>query len=119
MKQSRKIYFWDLGIRNAVIANFTQIENRTDVGAMWENFVVSERIKLQHIRQQWTNTWFWRTQQQKEIDLIEEENGELSAFEFKWNPSKANVKMPDSFTKAYPDTPFKVITKDNVDEFLL
>ncbi len=119
LKSSRKIYFWDLGIRNAVIANFTQIENRTDVGALWENYVIAERIKLHAIRQDWTNTWFWRTQQQKEIDLIEETNGSLQAFEFKWNPAKANAKQPEAFIKAYPDTPFCVITPENVDDFLL
>ncbi len=119
LKQSRKIYFWDLGIRNAVIANFNQIENRMDVGALWENFVIAERMKLHAIRKDWANSWFWRTQQQKEIDLIEEENGSLRAFEFKWNPAKAKVKQPESFAKAYPDTPFLVVTPDNVDEILL
>ncbi len=119
LKQSRKIYFWDLGIRNSVIANFTQIENRTDIGALWENFVITERMKLHAIRKDWTNTWFWRTQQQKEIDLIEENDGMLQAFEFKWNPAKANVKQPESFAKAYPDSTFLVVTPDNVDDILL
>ncbi len=118
LKLSRKIYFWDLGVRNAVISNFTHLENRTDIGALWENFVISERMKRHAIQNDWVNTWFWRTQQQKEIDLIEEENGALRAFEFKWNPSKANVKVPESFAKAYPDTPFTVISQNNVDEFL-
>ncbi len=119
LKQSRKIYFWDLGIRNAVISNFTQMENRNDVGALWENFVISERMKQQSISQRWVNTWFWRTQQQKEIDLIEEENGTLRAFEFKWNPNKSHIKVPDSFAKAYPDTPFQVITPENIDDFII
>ncbi len=119
LKQSRKIYFWDLGIRNAVIGHFAQIENRADVGALWENYLIAERMKLHAIRQDWTSTWFWRTQQQKEIDLIEERDASLSAYEFKWNPSKANVKLPDSFAKAYPNASFQVITTDNVAEFLL
>ncbi len=119
LKQSRKIYFWDLGVRNAVIGNFTQMENRMDIGALWENFVVSERMKLHAIRQDWVSTWFWRTQQQKEIDLIEEENGTLRTYEFKWSSQKSKVKQPDSFANAYPDTPFHVVTPENVDEFLL
>ncbi len=119
LKQSRKIYFWDLGIRNAVIGHFAQIENRADVGALWENYLIAERMKLHAIRQDWTSTWFWRTQQQKKIDLIEERDASLSAYEFKWNPSKANVKLPDSFAKAYPNASFQVITTDNVAEFLL
>ncbi len=119
LKLSRKIYFWDLGIRNATIANFTQIENRTDVGALWENFIISERMKLHAIRQNWINTWFWRTQQQKEIDLIEEENGILRAYEFKWNPAKSRIKVPESFAKAYPETSFQVITPESIDDFIL
>ncbi len=118
LKLSRKIYFWDLGVRNAVISNFTHLENRTDIGALWENFVISERMKQHAIQGNWVNTWFWRTQQQKEIDLIEEGNGTLQAFEFKWNPSKANIKVPESFAKAYPNTSFTVISQHNVDEFL-
>ncbi len=119
LKSSRKIYFWDLGIRNATIANFTQIENRADVGALWENFIISERMKLHAIRQNWINTWFWRTQQQKEIDLIEEENGILRAYEFKWNPAKSRIKVPESFAKAYPETSFQIITPENIDDFIL
>ncbi len=119
LKRSRKIYFWDLGIRNAVISNFNQIENRTDCGALWENYMVAERMKLHAIRRDWTNAWFWRTQQQNEIDLVEEVDGSLSAFEFKWNPSRSNAKCPEAFAKAYPEASFKVITPDDAPEFLL
>ena len=119
LKSSRKIYFWDLGIRNAVIGNLTQVESRTDVGALWENYVIAERMKRLTYQASFANSWFWRTQQQKEIDYIEEEDGRLSAYEFKWNEHKANVKCPISFTSAYPDASFKVITPQNVDEFLL
>ncbi len=120
LKMSRKVYFWDLGIRNAVIANFQQIENRTDTGALWENFAISERMKRHYINDDFVNTWFWRTQQQKEIDLIEDADGRLSAFEFKWNPAKAQrAKVPDSFAKAYPDADFNVISPDEIDGFLL
>ena len=119
LKSSRKIYFWDLGIRNAVIANFQQVENRADTGALWENFVVSERMKRLAIQGSFVNTWFWRTQQQKEIDFIEEEDGVLRAFECKWNSSKSQVKMPEQFAKAYPAATFQVITPDCVDDLLL
>ncbi len=118
LKFSRKIYFWDLGIRNAVIGNFAQMENRLDVGALWENFAVSERMKWNIMNQSWASAWFWRTQQQKEIDLLEEEDGKLKAYEFKWNPSKSKVKVPEAFAKAYPDTPFFVITPENFGEFV-
>ena len=119
LKNSRKIYFWDLGIRNAVIGNFSNVENRADVGALWENYVISERMKKNIYSDAFTNFWFWRTQQQKEIDLIEEEDGKMHAYEFKWNPKKANVKVPDSFAKAYPDATFEVITNENVEEFIM
>lgn len=120
LKMSRKIYFWDLGIRNAVIANFQQVENRADTGVLWENFAVSERMKRHYMQDDFVNTWFWRTQQQKEIDLIEEADGCLSAFEFKWDPAKAQrTKVPDSFARAYPEAVFSVVSPDEIDGFLL
>lgn len=118
LKASRKIYFWDLGIRNAVIGNLAQVENRTDVGGLWENFTISERLKQNSYKGSFAQSWFWRTQQQKEIDYIEEENGTIRAFEFKWNERKANVKCPESFSAAYPDAVYKIITPKNVEEFL-
>ena len=119
LKTSRKIYFWDLGIRNAVIGNLAQVENRADTGDMWENFVISERMKQNIYKNNFAQSWFWRTRQQQEIDYLEEEDGRLQAFEFKWNERKGNVKCPDSFVKSYPDAEFKVITPKNVEEFLL
>ena len=119
LKSSRKIFFWDLGIRNAVIGNLTQIENRQDVGALWENFVIAERMKMLAYNGSFAQTYFWRTKQQQEIDYLEEEDGKIKAFEFKWNPNKAAAKCPDSFLKAYQNPEFKVITPQNVDEFLL
>lgn len=119
LKFSKKIYFWDLGIRNAVISNFSQVENRPDVGAMWENFLVVERMKRNACSDSFAQTYFWRTQQQNEIDLIEEEDGNVRAFEFKWNQNKSSVKAPLSFSKAYPDATFSVITKDNIEDFCL
>lgn len=118
LKASRKIYFWDLGIRNAVIGNLAQIENRNDIGELWENYAISERMKQNAYRNSFANTWFWRTQQQKEIDFLEEEDGHLYAYEFKWNDRKVKAKCPESFRSAYPDATFKVITPNNIDEFL-
>ena len=119
LKSSRKIYFWDLGIRNAVIGNLSQIENRTDIGSLWENFVIAERMKHLSIMGSLAHSWFWRTQQQKEIDYIEEEDGRLYAYEFKWNSRKGNAKCPTSFSSSYPDATFRVVTPQNIDEFLL
>ena len=119
LKASRKIYFWDLGIRNAVIGNLAQIENRNDVGELWENFAISERLKLNIYRNSLAQSWFWRTQQQKEIDYIEEEDADIKAFEFKWNERKANVKCPESFSTAYPNVKYVVITPKNIEELLL
>jgi predicted AAA+ superfamily ATPase len=119
LKSSRKIYFWDLGIRNLLIGNLSQIENRTDAGALWENFIIAERLKRNSYNGSIAQYWFWRTQQQKEIDYLEEANGQLDAYEFKWNDKKANVRVPESFTKAYPEATFHVITPKNADEFLL
>lgn len=119
LKISRKIYFWDLGIRNAVIGNLSQVENRTDAGELWENFVIAERMKKNAYTNSFAQSYFWRTRQQHEIDYLEEENGELRAFEFKWNARKGNVKCPESFQTAYPTASYQVITPENVEEFLL
>lgn len=119
LKASKKIYFYDLGIRNAVIADFREVENRTDAGALWENYVVAERVKQISYDRSFVNMWFWRTQQQNEIDIIEELDGQLTAVECKWNPSKANVKPPQSFANAYPEAAFKVITPANFAEYML
>lgn len=119
LKSSRKIYFYDLGIRNAVIADFRPIEMRNDKGALWENFAIAERMKKISYDREFRNVWFWRTTQQKEIDLIEEADGELTAFEFKWNHEKGKVKVPSQFEAAYRDAKFSVITPANIDQFLL
>ena len=119
LKASRKIYFWDLGIRNYLIGNLSQVENRTDVGALWENYVITERLKRNYYLGSIAQYWFWRTIQQKEIDYLEEENGQLHAYEFKWNDKKSNVRVPESFAKTYPDASFQVITPKNVDEFIV
>lgn len=118
LKASRKIYFWDLGIRNLLVGNLAQVENRTDVGPLWENYVISERLKHNFYHSSIAQSFFWRTQQQKEIDYLEEKNGLLHAYEFKWNGKKSSVRVPESFAKAYPEASFQVITPKNIDEFL-
>jgi uncharacterized protein len=114
---SRKIYFWDNGIRNSLIANFNSVNLRTDSGALWENFLMSERLKSNHYNMQFTNTFFWRTSDRKEIDLIEESGGKFNAFEFKWSGKKSK-KLPSVFLNTYPVGEFKTITRDNFEDFL-
>lgn len=118
LKHSRKIYFYDNGVRNALISTFTPVENRMDVGALWENFLVSERMKYIAYNQHYCNSYFWRTREQKEIDYIEEYDGALHAYEFKFNPRK-DAKIPKGFATAYPGATFKEITPANFEEFLL
>lgn len=108
-----------MGIRNAVIGNLSYVENRQDAGALWENFVIAERMKALAYQNSFSSSWFWRTKQQQEIDYIEEENGQIKAFEFKWNPNKAHAKCPASFMGAYSTATYKVITPANIEEFLL
>ena len=116
--KGRKIYFFDNGIRNAVIANFNLPELRQDIGALWENFLISERFKFLHYNDIWANSYFWRTYDQQEIDYIEDRGGELFAYEFKWNP-KQKARLPKTFSNAYPDNHFKVINQGNFEEFIL
>lgn len=118
LKQSKKYYFFDNGIRNALIANFNQPELRQDIGALWENFIIAERQKHILHKQLWVNQYYWRTKEQQEIDYIEESNGKLYAFEFKWNP-QAKVKFPASFAKAYSESEFKAINRENFEEFII
>lgn len=118
LKASRKIYFYDNGIRNALIADYTAPEIRQDIGALWENFVVSERMKCNEYCRRWVNRYFWRTSQQQEIDYLEEGGGKLHAYEIKWNPRK-KATITKTFTEAYPDSSFEVITPDNIAEFIM
>jgi len=117
LKKSRKIYFYDNGIRNALIANFSAIELRTDIGALWENFLLSERLKFTDYNQIWGNRYFWRTQDQQEIDYIEERDGKIYAFKFKWN-KKAKARFSKSFLDAYPDNETQIITPGNYFDFI-
>lgn len=117
IKRGRKIYFYDNGIRNALLSNFAPLELRDDVGMLWENMMVSERIKRNSYCRSYAQMYFWRTQQQQEVDFIEEQDGRLTAFEFKWN-AKKKAKLPKTFIDNYPNTDFKVITPDNYVEFV-
>ena len=117
IKKGKKIYFYDNGIRNALISNFAPLEMRQDTGALWENFMISERIKRNSYRNDYSQLFFWRTKQQQEIDLIEEKDGKLYAYEFKWNSNK-KTKLPSSFENNYSDIEFKVINKENFWDFV-
>lgn len=115
---TRKIYFYDTGIRNAIIGNFKPLELRQDVGALWENFIISERVKALRYKSWYGRTYFWRTYQQQEIDWIEEIDGTFSAFEFKWNPKKSKAKFSSTFLDNYPIKKTMVVTTENADEFI-
>lgn len=117
IKKGKKIYFWDNGIRNAVIGNFNLLNSRTDVGVLWENYIISERIKYLHYEEIDRAKHFWRTTQQQEIDYIEDTGNTLLAYEIKWNP-RAKAKFPVTFTKAYPRHRAQLITRHNYEEFL-
>lgn len=117
IKQSRKVYFYDNGIRNSLISNYSPLELRNDVGALWENFVIAEKLKSNSYNFWHGNTYFWRTYQQQEIDYIEEIDGKINAFEIKWNPQK-KVKKPSSFLNSYSNSSYSVINRENFNEFL-
>jgi len=116
--KSNRWYYYDNGIRNAIISNFTKLENRTDVGALWENYLASERVKHQNYKEKTVVNYFWRTYDQQELDWLEEENGNLRGFEFKWNENR-KAKIPGAFAKAYPEATFEVINKQNYLDFIL
>lgn len=115
--KTARYYFWDNGIRNALINNFNPIVQRNDIGMLWENFLYMERVKTKSYKRIFSNDYFWRTYDRQEIDLIEDRDGKLFAYEFKWNPK--NVKAPKAWTEAYPNSEFMVISKGNFLEFLL
>lgn len=117
IKKGKKVYFYDCGIRNAIINNFHPLSARTDTGALWENFIIAERMKyLKYKSVQFTH-YFWRTTQQQEIDLIEEKNNGLAAFEFKWSKN-SKARFPRTFSENYPKTKTKVISPDNMEEIV-
>lgn len=116
--KSNRWYFYDNGIRNAIIANFSRLDSRTDVGALWENYLASERIKNQNYTQKTVSNYFWRTYDQQELDWLEEENGILRGYEFKWNENR-KAKIPTAFAKGYPEASFEVINKQNYLDFIV
>jgi hypothetical protein len=119
LTKSKKILFYDNGIRNAILNNFSPIELRTDMGALWENFFIMERIKMNAYSGRYANYYFWRTTDQKEIDFIEETDGAFTLFEMKWNPRKANVRFPQAFLDNYNCAASHVVTPDNYIDLLL
>ena len=116
LKKLRKIYFYDTGVRNTLINNFNPLDTRTDVGALWENFIISERQKRNNNNGVYCNSYFWRTRQRQEIDYLEEKNDQLSAFEIKYN--KAKYKIPKAFSDSYPKATIKIVNKKNYFDFI-
>lgn len=116
IKNNRKIYFYDNGIRNMIINNLNPLDLRTDKGALWENFLIAERLKLQQYNQLYANNYFWRTVQKQEIDFIEEEGGKITAFEFKWK-GKSSAKIPKTFFNQYK-ADGQLIDKENFRTFV-
>lgn len=117
IKKGKKIYFYDNGVRNALIKSFNPLSMRNDVGVLWENFMISERMKANEYNKRWVNKYFWRTTDQAEIDYIEEENELLHCTEFSWI-EKRKKQLPKSFQASYPNHSFEVITNDNFQEFI-
>lgn len=115
IKQNRKIYFYDNGIRNMIIGNFSQLDLRVDKGALWENFLVSERRKQNLYKDTFAKMYFWRTKQQQEIDFVEECNGKIVGFEFKWHNKK--IKFPQNFIEAY-HADLQIVNRDNFRGFV-
>ena len=116
--KGQKIYFYDNGIRNAIIGNLNMLSSRTDVGALWENFIISERLKKNSNTEKRVESYFWRTTQQQEIDYIEIIQDQICAYEFTFNP-KAKKRISKTFTGAYPKASVEIINSHNFPDFLL
>lgn len=116
LKKMRKIYFYDTGVRNALVNNFNPLNLRQDTGALWENFMISERIKVKHNKQEDFNYYFWRVQQEGEIDYLEESSGQLNGFEFKWGKEK--FKIPKTFLANYKGSQVRLVNRNSYQEFL-
>lgn len=115
--KSSRYYFWDNGIRNAIINNFNEPDTRNDIGGLWENYLVIERLKKQHYHKIFSNNYFWRTYDQKEVDFVEERDGRLFGYEFKW--SKREVKPPGLWLETYPEATFEVVDRSNYMPFIV
>jgi predicted AAA+ superfamily ATPase len=113
----KKIYFWDNGIRNAILGNFDNPINRNDLGALWENFIITERIKLNQYNNKNVQSYFWRSKQQQEIDYIEVDKKNINGFEFKWNPN-AKGKPTKAFNNIYPEANIQIINSQNYSSFV-
>lgn len=116
ISKSSRYYFWDTGIRNAIINNFNDLGTRNDTGALWENYLVVERLKKQHYQRIFANNYFWRTNDQKEVDFVEERDGRLYGYELKWN--NRNVKAPRQWLETYPEATFDLIDQSNYLPFI-
>ncbi|MBR5352307.1 MAG: ATP-binding protein [Bacteroidales bacterium] len=117
LKKSRKIYFYDNGVRNALIGDYKPLALRNDTRALWENYIIAERLKHNAYNSFYGKSYFWRTQQQQEIDYIEDIDGMLHTYEFKWNEGK-HPRLTDTFAKAYPDHTFTVVSPENYQSFV-
>lgn len=116
--KGKRWYFYDNGIRNALIGDMKPIENRNDIGILWENYIIGERIKYQEYTKMLVYNYFWRTYDQQEIDWIEDRGGKLHAYEFKWSPKK-KAKLPNIFKETYPNTEFEIINKENFLDWII
>jgi len=117
--KNHRYYFYDNGVRNSLIQNFNALNLRDDIGQLWENYLVSERMKANHYHNRLVNSYFWRTYDQKEIDLVEEAGGQLLGFEFKWKQGKLNSSTVKEFTTTYPNASVRSITSEDFDSFLM
>jgi len=114
--KNSRYFFYDNGIRNALIGNFNPVNLRNDVGELWENYIIGERRKRREYLRETSQHWFWRTYDKKEIDLIEEKQGRLCGYEIKW--SKNRVKVPGDWARGYPGAGYELITKENYLDFI-
>lgn len=117
LKKSRKIYFYDNGVRNALLGDYKPLDLRNDIGGLWENYLISERMKHNAYNAFYGKSYFWRTQQQQEVDYIEDYDGVLHAYEFKWSSSK-QPRLTETFAKNYPDHTFTIVSPDNYQDFV-
>jgi len=115
--KSHRFYFFDNGIRNALIQNFNSLSLRNDLGELWENYVMAERVKKREYQRRASNAYFWRTYDRQEIDLVEEREGRLFGYEMKWN--KSPKKAPKAWQAGYPEASFQVVHRENYLEFIL
>jgi len=115
--KTSRYYFYDNGVRNALINNFNPLGRRDDVGALWENYLVMERLKKQQYKHIWSHNFFWRTYDQKELDWVEVREGALFGYEFKW--SQTVVKAPKLWLETYPEASFECINQNNYLQFIV